>query len=150
MSVGLKTAVQAIGKIKLYQFLVGTVILLVLPISFFALSMGYPPYTVLVCSLLMELIALSIRLKIVNYIAGLSIVSFYRNVIVKVLIIGMTSFLFTYYVKQYLTEGIFRIFVIFFVSTLTSITLIWFYGLVKNEREIISQMFKKIIVKVCF
>lgn len=62
MSVGIMTAVQAGGKIALYQFTMGIIWFLNLPLGYLCLRLGYPPYSVLIVVCIMEIIALFMRL----------------------------------------------------------------------------------------
>ncbi|MDR3062300.1 MAG: oligosaccharide flippase family protein, partial [Dysgonamonadaceae bacterium] len=73
LTVGLQSSFQAIGKIKVYQLLVGTLLLLNLPIAYFLLKAGNPPYIVLVSYLLIESSACVMRLLLAKKMAGLSI-----------------------------------------------------------------------------
>lgn len=75
-SMGLMTALQSIGKIRYYQLVVGSLLILNLPISFALLKMGFPAYSVLICNICIEIISLFIRLLFAKYLASLSILVF--------------------------------------------------------------------------
>jgi O-antigen/teichoic acid export membrane protein len=147
LSTGLKTAVQAVGKIKLYQAVMGSTILLTLPIAFFLLSMGYPSYSVLLGASLMEVISLMLRIKIVNHVSGLPVKFFTINVVLKSVIIFLISFGLTYLIQQFFIEGIFRFLITTVVSTFLTCLMIWFYGLIHDERIIISGLLNSIYLK---
>src|SRR5690554_2679044 len=57
----LMTAVQAAGKIAIYQAVIGTLLFLTLPISYVFLKLGYPPEVTLYITIVIEVIALIFR-----------------------------------------------------------------------------------------
>lgn len=83
----LMTAAQASGKIRLYQIIVGGVLLLNLPLSYVLLSNGEPPYMVTIVSILMSILALIFRLMLLKKIINLNISSFIVNVLIKVMLV---------------------------------------------------------------
>ncbi|TOD30333.1 hypothetical protein CGJ69_21985, partial [Vibrio parahaemolyticus] len=72
-TVGLQTAIQATGDVKAYQSTIGSVLLLTVPLAYIFLSLGYPPYTVIVVSIFMEVVSCGMRLAFLKLKAGLSI-----------------------------------------------------------------------------
>lgn len=66
MSTPLMTAIHATGDIKLYQFTVGIIMILTLPISWIFLRLGFAPDSVFYISLILSTISLFIRLGIAN------------------------------------------------------------------------------------
>ena len=62
LSIGLQTAVQSIGKIKLYQTVVGGFLLLNLPISYFLLRFGFPIYSPLISIIVIEIFGCYFRI----------------------------------------------------------------------------------------
>lgn len=64
----LMTACHATGRVALYQSIVGILILLNIPVSYFFLKMGFSPLVVYIISLIIEIIAFYTRLFIVKYL----------------------------------------------------------------------------------
>src|SRR5690606_18824182 len=62
LSGSLMTGMQATGKIKWYQIIVGTLVFLNLPISYFVLKLGAKPYSVYYVSIFISIISLQFRL----------------------------------------------------------------------------------------
>src|SRR5690606_4145650 len=64
-------AVQASGKIKWYQIILGSFIMLNLPISYLFVFNGYPSYSVFIVLIIITVLTLFVRLlfvkKILNY-----------------------------------------------------------------------------------
>lgn len=84
-TVGLQTAIQATGDVKAYQSTIGSVLLLTVPLAYIFLSLGYPPYTVIVVSIFMEVVSCGMRLAFLKLKAGLSIKKYILFVINKAL-----------------------------------------------------------------
>ena len=70
----LMTALQATGKIKLYQFLVGTLLMLILPVTYLLFKLEYPPMSTFFVSISVSVIALALRLMLTKkQIPGFSV-----------------------------------------------------------------------------
>ena len=68
ISHSLMTACHATGRVALYQSLVGTAILLNIPISYIVLKMGYPPISVFIVSLFITVLCLFLRVYVVKHV----------------------------------------------------------------------------------
>lgn len=142
MSTGLKTAVQATGKIKLYQGIVGSTVLLTLPLSYFLLKAGNPPYAVLLGGLGLEVVSLSIRLKIVQSLTGLSVSAFFKNIILKVFVIAVIGMGVSLLPGLLLAEGFIRLGLVLILSFCSTALLVWNYGFSQAERATMSGIVK--------
>lgn len=147
LTIGLQSAIQATGKIKAYQSIIGTVILLNIPISYFLLKFGYPPYAVLISFIMIEMIACSLRLYLLKLIAGLSITQYFKRVFLKeILPLGLaigSCLVITNYVFldiRFLLTGI--------VSSSMFILGIIINGLCNDEKELLSNKIRLISMKV--
>lgn len=85
------TAIQATGKIRIYQTVIGLTLLLTLPISWIFLKYGYQASIVFYISIIISLIALALRLIILKQ--NLYIFSI-RNYIIQVLLPSSIVFFF--------------------------------------------------------
>src|SRR5690606_34026455 len=83
LTIGLQSALQATGKIKWYQIVVGTTLLLNLPVAFLLLKSGLPAYTVLISYAIIELIACSLRVIFSQRLAGLSPIDYFKRVFAR-------------------------------------------------------------------
>lgn len=91
LTIGLQTAVQAAGKIKMYQFLVGSIQLLNVPVYFLLFSYGYKPFYAVIAYCIFEFIACLVRLQIFNNITASSLSTYVRRVTVPQLIPAVVS-----------------------------------------------------------
>jgi O-antigen/teichoic acid export membrane protein len=91
VSYPIMAAAQATGKIKLYQSVVGGILLLNLPLSWLALSFGLPPYSVMVIAIFLTFFAFLIRLIIVKQLVGFFITQFVREVLLPIFFSAILS-----------------------------------------------------------
>lgn len=94
ITAGLMMAIQSIGNIKAYQSVLGTLLILNLPVAIILLKLGLPPYSVLVGSIALEVVAALARTFFANKLAGLSV----REFLLKTLIASFASVGFVYLV----------------------------------------------------
>lgn len=84
------SAAQATGKVKLYQSVVGGILLLNFPISWAALALGAPAYGVFVVSILITATAFFVRVFIVSRLIGFSLRRFLKSVLVPIFVVSVT------------------------------------------------------------
>lgn len=72
LSPSLMTAAQATGRIKLYQFIVGGILLTNLPVSYLVLKVVNEPYSVFYVSIGLSLLALLARVYLISGLVNLS------------------------------------------------------------------------------
>ena len=80
------SAAQATGKVKLYQSVVGGILLLNFPISWAA-----PAYGVFVVSILITATAFFVRVFIVSRLIGFSLRRFLKSVLVPIFVVSVTA-----------------------------------------------------------
>ena len=148
ITVGLQIAVQAIGNINRYQSVVGSLIILTLPVSYLLLKLGFPAYSVLIVSISIELIACFFRIFFLRCIGGLSIKKYFMNVIVSIIIPVSVSFIPCYFIFKLQEKSSLR----FLITSLSSIVVfflsVYFLGLSKTERQQIKKIFDLICIKL--
>lgn len=146
LTVGLQTAVQATGKIRLYQSVVGTIIIFSPVLGYFALEIGLPSYYVIISIITLELVAAIFRLFFLRAIAGLSIREYCNRVFFRLLIPLFTT-LIVCSISINLMDIPFR-FLITGISSACFFGLsIYFFGLCKDEKELIDKFLIKIKLK---
>ena len=86
----LMTAAQASGRIKLYQSVVGGLLILNLPVSYLFLKLGFEPQVTLYITIFISIIALFVRLLILKNLVKLKVVNYLKDVILRAVLV--TSF----------------------------------------------------------
>ncbi|BDN88971.1 hypothetical protein [Aeromonas caviae] len=92
LSGSLMASVQATGKIKCYQSVIGGILLFNLPLSYLALSNGGSAHTVFYVSIVTSIIALLFRFVLLKELINLNVTQFCIKVIGRVLVVVLTTF----------------------------------------------------------
>ena len=93
-SVGIMSAIQAVGYIRNYQIAMGCIILLNLPMAYILVKTGYPIYYVTIGFVALELISLVVRIKMAEVLVKMPPVVFIKEVVIPTLIIIIPSAIF--------------------------------------------------------
>jgi O-antigen/teichoic acid export membrane protein len=147
LTIGLQSAIQATGKIKMYQTVVGTIILLNLPIAYFLLKYNYPVHYVLLSYCSIELIACVARLYFLKIVAELSPRLYFKRVFISLIIPVLVSIITCIIVYNYISSS-YRVIYTIFYSSIFFIVSIYIGGLCKDEKEIIKNILIKIKNKI--
>lgn len=145
----LMQAASATGNVKMYQSVVGGLLLSILPLSYVALKMGGNPVSVFVVQLGIFLVSFAVRLHIVKKLIPLSISLFIKKVILRCFAVSTAALTLTLPIKMVLARFQYDGFVasaaiisVAFISALVSAYLI---GFDKNERVFVKNKIRKII-----
>ena len=134
---------QAEGNIRTFQLYECTYLLLILPISYFSLRLGFPPEMVFVVHLVIELTAQLIRINIVLPKIHMGKGEYIRNVYGRSLPILLFSLLVSCYIRiDTLNEWLTVCFNIICLEILLFI-LIYFIGLTNSERTVVKTVVSK-------
>lgn len=137
------TVMLATGKIALYQTLVGSLLLLNVPVSYLVFKGGGAPISFLIVSLLLTLTALVMRLLLLKKILPFSIRAFLNQVIFKtssvILMICAATWSIFLLLKGMPGERI----ICLLLSCLISPAIIYLAGLTRQEKMMVIQQIKK-------
>ena len=137
-------ALHAIGNIKLLNIVVGVILLLILPITYFLLRFGYPPEIALGANIILWTVAIPIRLMLLRRYSGFPVMAYIKEVIVLGLVIATICFVVPYIVHViYEYESWVQLLLVCFVSVITSGFVILFLGFSKNQRTQIMNKVKR-------
>ena len=144
LSETLITIVQATGRIKFYQIIVGSLLICNLPLSYIFLEYGASPESTLYVSILISVIALIVRLVILSKMINFDVRKFLSIVILRsALVVFIASFLLLYLHKvvELMEYKLLLLFTLnFFVLTAT----IFFIGISSKERTYLLSVLKKL------
>lgn len=136
----LMTAAQATGKIKLYQTVIGGILLLNLPICFLFLFKWRTPETVLIVTIIISAIAFTARLYILKNLIELKIQDYIVNVIFRSGCMSATSIAAAYTLNIYNGSGIINVISNMFFAVIISSVAILTAGLTTKERKKLYQL----------
>lgn len=134
----LMTTAHATGKIALYQSLVGTTIMLNIPISYIFLNHGFPPVTVFIISLIITTICLFIRLWIIRRLINFPFMLYTKQVIAKCILVSITACIIPLSIYLLNLQIKHIDFIICIITILSTIIVIYSIGLDSNEKKFIK------------
>jgi len=127
--------VQATGKIKLYQAVVGGILLLNLPVSWIVLQMGAPAYFVLIVAIILCVFTVIARLFILKSLVDYSIKQCLKNVFLPVFITSIIAAVLPTIVCYYLSQTVLRLFIVTGLSVISVVLCSFLICLGKEERQ---------------
>ncbi len=143
LSYPLMSAAQASGRIKIYQIVVGGIQLLNLPISYLVLRFGAIPESVMIVSVIISLIALLLRIIIVNNLVGLSVAEYIMNTIVPIIFVSVFSMMAAIFIHKIFSKIYFGELFSIIVIVFSTILFIILFGLTKQDRSELIGIIKR-------
>ncbi len=132
----LMTTAQATGKIRLYQSVVGGILLLNVPFSYFLLKGGGAPHTVVYVGVTASILAFLARLIIIKHLINFPVNQFLQKVILRVIMVTLPTVA-AYKFICHILQGPLEFLVESTIATLCLLLSIYIFGLEKEERGFI-------------
>ena len=129
---------QATGKVRKYQAICGSILLMILPISYVCLRLGYPAYSVFIVHFIMESVTQVTRMYILRPLIGIRIRDYLKNIYYKVFLVAFFSAILPICVYCHMEEGGIRFFVVGTLCVISVSSVAYTMGLSKNERVFVS------------
>lgn len=138
ISYSLIIAVQATGKIKQYQILIGSFIFLSLPVSYVVLKLGAPPESVYYVLITVTFLTLVFRMFFVKTLLDFSPVAFLKNVIAPIfltclVVVGIEELLTHFFIREKATNFVELIMLTLIYMIITGLTIL-LIGIKSSER----------------
>ncbi|WP_255412416.1 hypothetical protein [Dysgonomonas sp. Marseille-P4361] len=146
LTVGLPSAIQATGRIKGYQSIVGSILLLNVPLAYILLAVGLDPIFVLVGMMFVEIVAALFRIYFAKKNVGLSIYGYYSLVLKKITIPVIINISCCLLVVSSTTVE-YRILITVLFSAMVYGISIFLFGLDKEEKIFLLSLIQKILRK---
>ena len=143
---------QAEGNIKKFQLCECTLLMLIMPVSYFILKIYKIPILVFVVHLVIEIVAHFIRVVIVVPKIQMTFADYMKQVYLRLTPIFILSLLLSFSIQRLLSrENVFLSYLlVIIVSEIALLFFITIFGLNRNERTFLSKSMKKYIHKWCF
>ena len=135
VSYPIMTLAQATGKIKLYQGVVGGILLLNLPVSFIVLKLGAPAFSVMAVAICITFFAFLARLLIVKHLTDFSLRKFSLQVVFPMLMVVVCSAAVPVLLKILIKNPLAEFLAVVFSSVVFCGFFIFLIGLNKQERN---------------
>lgn len=147
LSTPLTTIILATGEIKGNALIIGGLRILVLPLSYMVLYLGYPPYSVYIVLIVIDIMSIFTRLFVLKSITGIQLNGYMKEVLSRVTIVLFVVMLVNYYFAPVFEESLLLLFAYVCVSILLSMVIIWCLGLNNLERSSFLGLIRKYYYK---
>ncbi len=128
------TSLMATGRIKWYQIVVGSILLLNIPVAYFLLKLGYSIVTPLMVSLIFIILGNAARLLFCRSMLGLSVRTYIRTVLVPITMVSAFAFIVPYIIFSVMSEGWWRLLACCLSSVVFGAMAVNYCGLTVSER----------------
>ena len=135
---GIISIIQATGKIKWFQIILSSTMLLSLPIGYLFFKFGYEPYTILVIILCIGVLNTILRLIMLKIIVNFDVLKLLRISYLKILYVSLSVFP-LYYIQGFIDSSFSRFICSGFLSVLYLLVSIYILGIEKKERDILKK-----------
>lgn len=134
------TAVMATGRIRKYQMIIGGLIFMNLPVSYFFLKMGAPPEVTVVVSIAISQLCLAARLFILKDLIGFSVKDFLTRIYFNVLRVALIGASVSYLIVACLPSGVLYSCVAVVLTVVSAAISCLFAGCSAQERTMLYSM----------
>jgi O-antigen/teichoic acid export membrane protein len=138
---------QATGCIRNYQLIIGGILLLIVPISYFVLKLGGSPVCAFFVHLSIVILAQVIRLWMIRGMIGLSLKCYFQQVIIPLVKVSSLSVIIPLLVFYFMEVSLLRLLIVIFVSCVSVLLIGYFIGLRKEEKTFVQDKIHVLIKK---
>ena len=143
LSAPIQTSINATGKIKVYQIVVGGILLINLPLSYILLKMGYNVLTPFITTILLSIIAFVFRLIILKLNTKISISKYCLVIIPRIALVSIISCALIYVLNLYDAQSFGRLVFNVSMTILILILIIGVIGLNTEEKQLFIAKFQQ-------
>lgn len=140
ISYPIMSVVQATGKIKLYQSVVGGCLILNLPASYIFLKVGFPPETVFVVAIIFSFITLILRVVISQRLLLCNLILPFTKLILLFLGLTILSCIIPLFLINKLNENFLEFCLFVIISVVWSGLILFLFGLNKEEKKLVLKI----------
>ena len=138
---------KATGKVKVYQIIVGCVLLLIVPVSYIALLLGAPAYSVFIVHFCIECLAQFLRMYLLRNLINLPIKAYLKNIYLPIMIVSVMSVFAPLYIRSLFEDSFIRFILVCLSSILSFVLFVNAFGLTKNEKQYILNKLRSFMHK---
>ena len=125
---------QATGKVKIYQMVVGGILLMILPISYIILKLGAPAYSVFLVHFFVESVAQFSRMYMLRKLINLPMWQYMKNIYIPIVTTVTVAIILPIIVRMQVEEGWLRLIAVGFTCVFSVGLSAFFIGFTKHER----------------
>lgn len=132
-------AAQSTGRIRIYQSVVGGILLTIVPISYIVLKLGAAPWSVFLVHLCICICAFIVRLFIIRPMIHLSLRSYFCEVLLRCLWVSLLAMPLPFLLLYVLPSALLSSLIIGIVSIIVMILFSYMVGLNVNEKRFVVE-----------
>ncbi len=125
---------QATGQVRKYQAICGSILLMILPVSYVCLRLGLPAYSVFIVHFMMESLTQMVRMYLLRPLIGIRVRDYFRYIYSPVLLVIAVSVILPAIVYFNMEDTVIRFFVVGILCVLSVSLAAYTLGLSSNER----------------
>lgn len=139
---------QATGKVKRYQAVCGGILLLILPVSYIVLKLGFPAYSVFIVHFVMEFITQLARMIMLRPLIGICIREYIKYIYRPVILVVLSSVILPFVVYENMDSTVLRFFTVCVVCVISVGLAAYTIGLSGNERVFVRSKVVEVYYKI--
>lgn len=139
----LMTMIQATGKIAFYQFSIGMIYWLNLPVSYIFLKLGYAPETTIIVAIAIEIICFIVRIALIKKITGFKFYKEYAGLFFRAVCVSAISAIIPILICAHMEQSFYRFLMVGLSSLIVSCIAIYNIGLDNGSKTFIMVMLEK-------
>jgi O-antigen/teichoic acid export membrane protein len=128
-------SIQATGKIKMYQMVTGTIILLNLPVSYLFLKLGAPPQTTMYVVVAFTIIAHFSRIYFMNKLLRMNVLNYFKQVVLPISTVTVLAFALPVVYYYSFCPSFLRLLGVCATTLIAAAIIIYYIGLTESERN---------------
>ena len=143
----LTISAQANGNIKIYQAVVGGIMLLTLPLSYVGLKLFAVPELVFIIDFAIICIAQVVRLAMVRKMIKMSLREYFKYVAIPIVAVAFLSSAIPVGLYLVLPDSVSSFFIVTLASVISVASFVYLIGLSKSEKEMVLTKVRQILSK---
>ena len=139
---------QATGKVKVYQAIIGGILIMIVPIAYITLKLGGDPESVFVVHLCVAIIAQIVRVFLMRPLINLSIRTYLNRVIFPILSVVVIAPIIPllYYLNT--ESSVLNFFIVCILCVIFTALPVYFLGLNNNEKAMVKERLQLLFSKI--
>jgi len=148
LGTGLRITAQAVGRIAVYQVVVGLANILVIPLMYIALRVGLSPIAALSTCLISSALAGILRAYLTAALANISMRRWIRRVVSPACLSAAAGVMIYLPLNHWMSPGPIRCGIFFIANACVGASIVWGYGLTPRHRDTIREMWSQALMRI--
>lgn len=150
LTVTVTVAIQATGRVKVFQVGICILMLSELPVAYFLLKLNMPPYSVMYPTIVTYVIAVFFRFYLLKRMVPSYNFTYYTvHVFLRSVVLFIVCYCISDYVHGLFMETILNMFITSFLSLGVVVLIIYVLGMTGTERKLVNMKVMNYVLRVC-